>query len=86
MALAEIILSLELIKNEGLTSGSLFLGLAGTGVLLAAIFKTDLTEDKTLQGLIHTLGAIIEFLLFPILLNFFLLLLFSCNLLRMVAL
>ncbi len=66
LAFSELLLSVALIKEYGISAGGILLGLAGVGILLLATFKMELTENKTINGQIHNIGAGIEFLFFPI--------------------
>lgn len=66
MGFAQILLSLALIKTYDMSLGFLLLGLAGTGILLAAFFRMELAKKKSIKGYLHDIGAAMEFFFFPI--------------------
>jgi hypothetical protein len=68
VGITEIITSLNLFKTgiyHFKISGTL-LFLAGLGLITLAIFPMDIGDQKTACHLIHTIGALIQFICFPL--------------------
>ena len=66
MGFSQILMSFALMNVYGISLGFQTLGLAGIGIVLVAVFKIEFSKKKSIRGLLHNLGAGIQFLFFPI--------------------
>jgi hypothetical protein len=65
--LSEILLGYTIYRNsKKFNHHSLLIVLAGTGVFMATVFSMDINGKPTLAGNLHFIGAIVQFILFPV--------------------
>ena len=65
IGLGEICLSISLMKRTG-TAGPLLLRIAAAGAVMAGLFPLDTDGAATLAGRLHSAGAALQFLFFPL--------------------
>ncbi|MGE5607498.1 MAG: DUF998 domain-containing protein [Bacteroidota bacterium] len=65
IGLSQIITALEIGKVYQKPTSAILLVLVGLGAIIVGIFPMDPGPNRTITGLMHTVGAFLEFALFP---------------------